>query len=168
MLQLKHFLVFCLFQYFLVHTYSLSSDTNNVSLAIKKNLTGFKRRAKRESSLGSSFFLVQGQLIDGLERIQTAMGKKMLECMPRSVFYNGSCIYISGRHEKLSWKHAERFCRKLPLNTSFLVIQNDHKMEFIRREIMKLRELEAPNDQLTFNIGFNNTQSKKINNVKKI
>ena len=87
------------------------------------------------------------------------MGEKNLECMPNSLFYNGTCIYISRKREKLSWKHAERFCRKLPLNTSFLILENEHKLDFLRREIHKLREIEHPNDQLVFSIGFNYSRS---------
>ena len=157
MLKLKHLIFVCLLEYFLVKCSSV--DESNSSALSRRGANRTRHRFGRESSLGSAFYLVQGQLIDGLEKIQSAMGKKMLDCMPKSVFYNGTCIYISSKHEKLSWKHAERFCRKLPLNTSFLVVQNEHKMDFIRREIVKLREIENPDDQLSFNIGFNFTKS---------
>lgn len=83
-----------------------------------------------------------------------------IECMPGSFFYNGTCIYFSRRKERLSWLHAERFCRKLPLNTSFLTIQNDHQYESLKNEIIKLREKENPNDQLVFYIGFRFFSSK--------
>jgi hypothetical protein len=85
--------------------------------------------------------------------------------MPNSVFYNGTCIYISGRKEKLSWVHAERFCRRLPLNTTFAIFQNDHKYEFVRKEIAKLREKENPSDQLVFYVGFKNLKSIFLNSL---
>ena len=74
--------------------------------------------------------------------------------MPGSVFYNGTCIFVSSKRQKLSWIHAERFCRKLPLNTSFLLFENNHKFEFIRNEMIRLRERENPIDQLVFYVGF--------------
>lgn len=84
--------------------------------------------------------------------------------MPGSVFYNGTCIFISSKRQKLSWIHSERFCRKLPLNTTFLVLQNNHKYEFIRKEIIKIREKENPIDQLVFFIGFKYVKSKLSRN----
>ena len=74
--------------------------------------------------------------------------------MPGSVFYNGSCFYFSSKRQKLSWLHAERFCRKLPLNTSFLTVKNDHQYDMLRNEIMRIRTKESPVDQLVFYIGF--------------
>lgn len=85
-------------------------------------------------------------------------------CMPGSVFYNGTCIFISSKRQKLSWIHAERFCRKLPLNTSFLLFENNHKYDFIRNEIIKLRERENPIDQLVFYVGFR-YQNSKLNGL---
>ena len=122
---------------------------------------------RRETVMGSgdSFFqgtvfqLAQTHLIDSFEKLQKAMGSKNLECMPQSVFYNGTCIYISSKHQKLSWKHAERFCRKLPLNTSFVVIQNEHKYKFLLKELIKIREKEKPTDQIVFYVGFNYSKS---------
>ena len=148
-------MLICVLQYFLLTFTSRAivhaSSVQNRSQIGKRDLS---------SSVGKSFQLLEGQLIDGLEKMQSAMVKKKLNCMPRSIFYNGSCIYISGKHEKLSWKRAERFCRKLPLNTSFLIIQNEHKMDFVRRELVRLREKELPTDQLQFYIGFNFSKSR--------
>jgi hypothetical protein len=80
--------------------------------------------------------------------------------MPGSVFYNGSCFYFASKKQRLSWIHAERFCRKLPLNTSFLTIQNDHQYNMLKNHIMTLREKENPSDQLVFYIGFKFVSSK--------
>ena len=107
----------------------------------------------------SAFQVFKGELVDAWQYLQSKMGEKNLDCMPNSLFYNGTCIYISRKIEKLSWKHAERFCRKLPLNTSFATIDNEHKLEFLKREILKLREVEKPTDQLVFYIGFNYSRS---------
>ena len=74
--------------------------------------------------------------------------------MPGSVFYNGTCIYFSNKRQKLSWLHAERFCRKLPLDTTFLTIRNDHEFEMLKREIIKIAQKEKPTDQLVFYVGF--------------
>jgi hypothetical protein len=84
----------------------------------------------------------------------------LAECMPGSVFYNGTCIYFSNKREKLSWLHAERFCRKLPLETTFLVIKNDHQYEMLKREIIKIAQKENPIDQLVFYIGYRFYSSK--------
>ena len=61
--------------------------------------------------------------------------------------------------------HAERFCRRLPLNTTFAMLQNDHKYEFIRKEIAKLRERENPTDQLVFYLGFRYLKSFLMFNI---
>jgi hypothetical protein len=82
--------------------------------------------------------------------------------MPGSYAYNGTCIYFSTTNQKLSWIQAERFCKSLPLNTSFLIIQNDHQYEFIRRKLIKLKEKENPIDNLMFYIGFKKEKSLKI------
>ena len=74
--------------------------------------------------------------------------------MPGSFYYNGTCLYFSTRNEKLSWLLAERFCRKLPFNTSLLVIENDAKLEFVRKSLVKIKQVENPPDQLVFLIGF--------------
>jgi hypothetical protein len=147
-------------------TFNLTNNSISKNLLVKK----YKRDTSGASvgGFGDSFFqssifkLGQTQLIDSFEKLQNAMKQKNLECMPQSVFYNGTCIYISSKHQKLSWKHAERFCRKLPLNTTFLVIQNEHKYQFIRRAIIKMREKEKPSDQLVFYAGFNYSRSKDI------
>lgn len=113
-----------------------------------------------------TFKLIEKQLIYSYEKFGDELKKRNIICMPRSVPYNGTCIYISGKREKLSWKNAERFCRKLPFNTSLLKIENDHKYEFIHNQIIKLRQKENPIDQLVFLIGFNYTQNgwKWVNN----
>lgn len=74
--------------------------------------------------------------------------------MPNSFYYNGSCIFISNSNQKLSWSKAERFCRRLPLESNFLIFENDHKFEAIRKELIKLRLKEDPFDPLKFSIGF--------------
>lgn len=74
--------------------------------------------------------------------------------MPGSVFYNGTCIYISKEDEKLSWADSEEFCKSLPLNASLLIIQNGHKLEFLKNEIIKIKELENSIDHLRFYAGF--------------
>jgi hypothetical protein len=74
--------------------------------------------------------------------------------MPGSVLYNGTCYYFTRSKEKLSWINAERFCRKLPLNASFLTIENDHQYEMLKKEVIRLRDKENPEDQLVFYIGF--------------
>jgi hypothetical protein len=84
------------------------------------------------------------------------------DCMPGSYAYNGTCIYFSTTNQKLSWIQAERFCKSLPLNTSFLIIQNEHQYEFIRRKLIKLKEKENPIDNLMFYIGFKKEKSLKI------
>ncbi len=86
------------------------------------------------------------------------------DCMPGSYAYNGTCIYFSTTNQKLSWIQAERFCKSLPLNTSFLIIQNEHQYEFIRRKLIKLKEKENPIDQLVFLIGI---YKIKGNSIKK-
>lgn len=80
--------------------------------------------------------------------------------MTGSYEYNGTCIYFSQKTEKLSWLGAEKFCRKLPLNTSFLKIENDHHLEFLRRIMVKIKEKENPQDQLVFLVGFFERNSK--------
>ena len=87
-----------------------------------------------------------------------------LECMPGSILYNGTCYYFSRKKEKLSWTNAERFCRKLPLNTSFLTIENDHQYEMLKKEVIRLRDKEQPEDQLVFYIGFRFLISKSTRN----
>lgn len=156
----------------------LNNNNNNVNLTELNNSIStnplVRKHIKRDASSGASvggfgdsffqssiFKLGQTQLIDSFEKLQNAMKQKNLECMPQSIFYNGTCIYISSKHQKLSWKHAERFCRKLPLNTTFLVIQNEHKYQFIRRAIVKMREKEKPSDQLVFYAGFNYSRSNE-------
>ncbi|RNA42144.1 hypothetical protein BpHYR1_032422 [Brachionus plicatilis] len=74
--------------------------------------------------------------------------------MPNSFYYNGSCIFISKSNQKLSWLKAERFCRRLPLQSKFLIFENDHKFETVRKELIKLRLEEDPFDPLKFSIGF--------------
>lgn len=99
---------------------------------------------------------MQNTLID-----KYASGQSHLsECMPGSIFYNGTCIYFSSKHQKLSWLHAERFCRRLPLETTYLTIKNDHEFEVLKREIIRIAQKEDPVDQLVFYIGFRFYESK--------
>ena len=70
-----------------------------------------------------------------------------------SEYYNGSCIYFSKISERLSWISAEKFCRKLPLNMSLLVIENDHHMEFLRKQLLKIKQIESSQDQISFMVG---------------
>jgi hypothetical protein len=140
------------------HTNFLNvSNKNNNNDTMKLSV---KRNTLSETGGKTIFNVLKKDLIDGLEKMQSSINKRGLECMPGSVFYNGTCIFISSKRQKLSWVHAERFCRRLPLNTTFLVLQNDHKSEFIRRELTKLREKENPLDPLLFYIGFRYVQSK--------
>lgn len=74
--------------------------------------------------------------------------------MPDSFFYNGSCIFISNYNQKLSWLEAERFCRRLPLESKLLIFENDHKFETVRKKLIELRLKEDPFDPLKFSIGF--------------
>lgn len=83
--------------------------------------------------------------------------------MPNSYVYNETCIYFSSTSERLSWFQAEKFCKKLPLNTSLLVIHNQHHFEFIRQMLLQLKVNETSQDDLMFLIGFRNELSKKIN-----
>jgi hypothetical protein len=99
---------------------------------------------------GMGFGVIQNTLID-----KYASGQSHLsECMPGSIFYNGTCIYFSSKHQKLSWLHAERFCRRLPLDTTYLTIKNDHEFEVLKREIVRIAQTENPIDQLVFYVGF--------------
>lgn len=68
--------------------------------------------------------------------------------------YNKTCIYFSDLSQKLTWLGAEKFCRKLPLNTSFLTIKNEHHLEFLRKILVRIKEREKPRDQLVFMVGF--------------
>lgn len=77
--------------------------------------------------------------------------------MPDSFYYNGTCIFISKPSQKLSWIKAERLCRRLPLQSKFLIFENDHKFEFVRKQLIKLRLEEDPFDPLKFSIGFRYT-----------
>ncbi len=74
--------------------------------------------------------------------------------MPGSFYYKGTCLYFSSKNEQLPWLLAERFCRKLPFNTSLLIIENDEKLEFVRKTLVKIKQFENPLDQLVFLIGF--------------
>ncbi|CAF0885900.1 unnamed protein product [Brachionus calyciflorus] len=111
----------------------------------------FKIISKRESRLGKGFELVKGTLIQGFEKIQSNYTR---DCMPGSFFYNDTCIFISKPKQKLSWIKAERLCRRLPFNTTFLIFENDHKLDAVRKELVKLRHKEDPYDPLKFLIGF--------------
>ena len=77
-----------------------------------------------------------------------------LECIPGSLFYNGTCIYMSKSKQKLSWTHAQDFCHKLPFNASLLIVHNDHQYEFMQTMITKVKQDEDPRDQLVYFIGF--------------
>lgn len=81
-----------------------------------------------------------------------------VDCFPGSYAFNGSCIYFSSRKQRLSWSQAKDFCQRLPLNTSFLVIENYEEYEFIRKTIIRLKVKEEPVDQLVFLVGFSNTK----------
>lgn len=109
----------------------------------------------------TGFDLIKNDLIDKYTDTQSHLS----ECMPGSVFYNGTCIYFSSRRQKLSWLHAERFCRRLPLETTFLTVKNDHEFEMLKREIIKIAQKENPVDQLVFYIGFRFYESKYDNEV---
>jgi hypothetical protein len=76
--------------------------------------------------------------------------------------YNKTCIYFSKPNQKLTWLGAEKFCRKLPLNTSFLTIKNEHHLEFLRRVLVRVKEKENPRDQLNFFVGFYERKSKTM------
>jgi len=84
--------------------------------------------------------------------------------MNGSYEYNKTCVYFSTINQKLTWLGAEKFCRKLPLNTSFLTIKNEHHLEFLRRILVRIKEKEKPRDQLVFLVGFYERNSKIILN----
>lgn len=88
------------------------------------------------------------------------------DCMPGSIFYNGSCYYFSRDIEKLTWIRSEKFCRKIPLNTSLLIIQNNKEFEFIRRNLLRIKQEENYAEQLVYNIGFHYSMNdwKWLNN----
>lgn len=75
------------------------------------------------------------------------------ECFSGSINYQDSCIYFSKPSEQLSWLRAERFCRKLPFNTSFLVIENERELEMLRRQLIKIKQNEKSRDQIAFSVG---------------
>ena len=102
--------------------------------------------------------MLKEDLLDKYTNVQSHLS----ECMPGSVFYNGTCIYFSSKRQKLSWLHAERFCRKFPVETTFLVIKNDHEYEMLRREIIRIAHKENPADPLVFYVGFRYYSSKRF------
>jgi hypothetical protein len=103
--------------------------------------------------------IIQDELLVRFEKVQDIVGEKFMNCIPGSLYYKGDCIFFSERHQKLSWLRAQNFCKKLPLNSSFLVIEDDEQMEAIQTKIIELRETEKPIDQLVFFVGFRQYQS---------
>jgi hypothetical protein len=80
--------------------------------------------------------------------------------MQGSYYFNRSCYYFSHDSQKLTWLHAESFCRHMPLNTTMLTIKNNEEFEFIRQILIHIRQKENYRDQLVFNIGFNYTKGE--------
>ena len=83
-----------------------------------------------------------------------------IDCMPNSYSYNGTCLYFSTPNKKLSWTQAESFCAKLPLNASFLTIENEHHFDFIQSKLKKIKEEEQSEEDLIFYVGFKLEKSK--------
>jgi hypothetical protein len=86
--------------------------------------------------------------------------------MPGSMFYNRSCYYFSHNKEKLTWLHAEKFCRLLPLNASMLVVKENQELEFIKQAVIKLKQNENYQEQLVYYIGFNYTMGKINDSIR--
>ena len=83
--------------------------------------------------------------------------------MPGALFKNGSCYYFSSNKEKLSWHDIYKWTNRFP-QISLLVIKNNAEFDFVRNEILRIKQKEVFQEQLIYQIGFNYS---RINGTEK-